>query len=84
MRKDALRDICTIVIPNKETMTLKPKESLVQELVSTPDNLALLDAALDIAGAHGTVSKDTSDLAQLTLEATEVIPMRGKKEVKKS
>jgi hypothetical protein len=38
----------------------------VQEIVGTPDNLALLDAALDIACAHGAVSTDTSDLAQLT------------------
>jgi hypothetical protein len=66
MRKEALRDICTIVIPSKTTTTRTPKESLVQELVSTPDKLALLAAALNIAGAQGTASTDTFDLAQLT------------------
>jgi hypothetical protein len=34
--------------------------------VSTPDKLALLAATLNIAGAQGAASADTSDLAQLT------------------
>jgi hypothetical protein len=38
----------------------------VTELVSTPDKLALLAAALNIAGTQGTASTDTFDLAQLT------------------
>jgi hypothetical protein len=66
MRVETLRDICTMVIPNKKTNTRTPKESLVTELVSTPDKLALLAAALNIACAQGAASTDTPDLAQLT------------------
>jgi hypothetical protein len=47
-RMDALRDICTIVIPNQKTTTRTPRESHMQELVSTPDKLALLAVVLDI------------------------------------
>jgi hypothetical protein len=52
--------MCAIVIPNKKTMTRTPKVLLVQELVSTPDKLALLAAALrlNIAGAPGAASTD--------------------------
>ena len=63
MRVETLRDICTMVIPNQKKTKKTPKESLVTELVSTPDKLA---AALNIAGAQGAASTDTSDLAQLT------------------
>ena len=66
MRVETLRDICTMVIPNQKTTKKTPKESLVTELVSTPDKLALLAAALNIAGAQGAASTDTPDLAQLT------------------
>jgi hypothetical protein len=48
MAVDALRDICTIVIPNQKTTTRTPRESHMQELVSTPDKLALLAVVLDI------------------------------------
>ena len=66
MRVETLRDICTMVIPNKKTTKKTPKESLVKELMSTPDKLALLATALNIAGAQGAASTDTPDLAQLT------------------
>ena len=76
MRVETLRDICTMVIPNKKTTTRTPKESLVTELVSTPDKLALLAAALNIAGAQGAASTDTPDLAQLTALRARLQPER--------
>ena len=70
MRVETLRDICTMVIPNQKTTTRTPKESLVTELVSTPDKLALLAAALNIAGAQDAASTDTPDLAQAAAQLT--------------
>jgi len=70
MRVETLRDICTMVIPNQKTTKKTPKESLVTELVSTPDKLALLAAALNIAGAQDAASTDKPDLAQAAAQLT--------------
>jgi hypothetical protein len=46
MRVETLRDICTMVIPNNKKTKKTSKESLVAELVSTPDGLRFLVAGL--------------------------------------
>jgi hypothetical protein len=52
MLTDTLRAMCTIL--NHKTTKRTTKESLVNLLVSMPDKLALLAAALCIAGEPGT------------------------------
>ena len=61
MLVDTLRAICTILIPNHKTTKRTPKESFVNLLVSMPDKLALLAAALCIAGESGAASQEPTD-----------------------
>ena len=61
-----LRGVFTFIFPNQKGVACSTKESLVDKLMTTPDKLALLAAALDIDGATSQESMDTSDLAQLT------------------
>jgi hypothetical protein len=56
-----LRAMCTILIPNHKTTKRTQKESLVNLLVSMPNKLALLAAALYIAGEPGSASQEPTD-----------------------
>jgi hypothetical protein len=62
MLLEDLRGIFTIIFPNKKGVARSSKESLVNTLMTAPEKLALLAAALEIDGA----APQESDLAQLT------------------
>jgi hypothetical protein len=61
MLMDTRRAMCTILIPNHKTTKRTQKESLVNLLVSMPDKLAVLAAALYITGEPGAASQEPTD-----------------------